>query len=831
MSKPERAGPLRDDGWRTVRFIDDAPLVRFDPEHFDESDAPRCGSVADQLARQLIDFIRSPESGHGHRPPRIGLFGGLGQGKSTVINWVLTKCEQSLDSAPDASPSSANCHRSRWQQLRVERFDAAFYKSDELEHEFDRLLGTLSPRGWPSRLITLALCSTLLLLPVVVYWLLPDDLEKDSARYLVMLFVFFAGVISPTVLKRWSYWWRSGLRERSIGSPHWWLQARKMIGATTEILVVDNLDRANLKQQRAVLRALYKHLDHIGYAVVVCFDETPLLASETDPESPRELLRKSIHIEARMPVRVVTDTLRLAWMALSQAARLNPDLAPILDNPRAVDALARTLELLAQIQPVGPRVAKHTVNNALFFLAHVQSRNPPALDDWRAVLRLLALHTAMPQLRRYGDALRAVLQRNSHDGLSALTALIGTAAGDDPPALAERIFNATRAYHPADFDWSPWVVLWHSRGFTTPADVAEGTNQRSSNVPDFETVNHLSDGLTLLINGKPRTEFSTITGLLPGLRDVASGAALEKIEQDVAAVLQPLIGTMLIQLEPVQRERLLSELWAALIEGVLDWLLDAERKKALLITLSEWMLIEALPSPARSQQQFNEWWHVISWPDATVAVTDNLRLLTLLPPGRFHLADTLAYAALAKGAQHFDLGPEQWLAGYDIDHGDCLRFDVDYPELFRQSRTDGGMIKRLWPPISPANERIVELLSEHCAAWRTLKMEGSLGSTPLEYLLLKERTFGERLQEERPQKWLPALSELFFDGHIWGTERWLALLRLNVITGSELDRNRALRELNALRSRLTPLWRIPAAQQDQLKVQILLASSFPDRSA
>lgn len=312
------AEPQGTDGdWRTIGLLSDAPL-----DQLDTDDAARCDPLVEQLVRQLGGFLRARYDGPGPnlQAPRIGVFGGLGQGKTTVIRSALRRLR---------GPSGDW----KWEE-RAELFDAAHYKNEDLEFELDRLLGGLAPAtGY--RLVP-GIIAISALVWIVIWSEVPWPLISS------LIAITGLGAVLTSLVMPFRYWWRAGQRNGTLGSCAWWRQGKKLLLRQVEILVVDNLDRASLAQQRAVLRALYKHSDDFGFAIVIGFDESRLLDSKPDPEPPGELLRKAIHLEARMPARIAADALRLAWNAMIQAADANPKLAHVLTDPRAVGALARS---------------------------------------------------------------------------------------------------------------------------------------------------------------------------------------------------------------------------------------------------------------------------------------------------------------------------------------------------------------------------------------------------------------------------------------------------------------------------------------------------------
>lgn len=826
--------------WRTIRFLSDEPL-----KVLNDDDAPRCKPLAEQLAKELVDFINRSKENRASAP-RIGVFGGLGQGKTSVINSALDITETQL-------------RENQWAKEKfVEWFDTAHYKNDDLEYELDRLLGGMGPSTTSIHIARLSAyffpVVTLVSIFLILFALTKGGINWDNLKVILPLLGiggFFTSVIA-TVIKPWGYWWRSGQRSNTLGLPIWWRQGLKLLRRNTQILIIDNLDRASLSQQRAVLRALYKHRDDIGYAVIIGFDESRLLEAKPDPEAPIDLLRKAVHVEARMPVRVLTDTLRLAWMAMAAAAELNPQWAKLLNDDKALGALARVLELLSPLQAVSPRLAKHRVNNALFFLAQVKDSNLAEVDDWRAVLRLQALLAVLPDLRNQGDALRLALERNQWDGLDAVIKQLPT-IDEATHTLALLVFNETRAYYPADYEWSVWVAAWLQRSVgdfnpnPTPLNA-------TSTLPDFDYVNRLLDGLKRLAQGWPLGEAANVSVWFTGLPlNINYDGA---VKQAISTYL-PLIDLLLLRLSEIERQRLLNALWAAAEGQYLNWLLSAVGTARFYSRLAEWQLAECNVQPIVDQTAFTQWWTRLVADDVGLSVYTRLRLLSLIPAKRFHLAEILAYVALPDDRDRIDISPEAWVATYGWSGSDKLKMfkskssakKLTLPDApvqkYRQLGLTSDKFKRVWPPITVTAENFPALLTEHCATWRRLGLQGGLQASPLEFLLFDDGAFGRWLKTTDTDTVLLALSELFSgDDAKWVVEAWLSLLQFRLVlsappTASDLpiaqartaSRKTNLAKILRLKKRFEPLWKQASKNPKLRSVQCLLAVTFPSKQA
>ncbi len=216
-------------------------------------------------------------------------------------------------------------------------------------------------------------------------------------------------------------------------------------GTLPRIVVIDDLDRARVEQQRAFLRALLRYARQMGFALLVCMDERELLAAPAVPESPEELLRKVIQFELRLPERGAEDVLWLARSCCRQLAGQNDGHWPrLLNDPRWLANLLRCLLLLGPPADCSPRQVKRLLNDLLLRAEQLQLRTA---DDCCALLRLECLYRLSPELRRQGDRLLPALESNRRSDFACVLRDAGIAAAQQE-ALG-RFFARTRMMQPA----------------------------------------------------------------------------------------------------------------------------------------------------------------------------------------------------------------------------------------------------------------------------------------------------------------------------------------------------------------------------------------------
>lgn len=505
-----------------LRFHPEAPLTEEELERLDQH---RLDPVIRVASGQLLDWftrLDAARSGVGEPPPAMvmGILGGLGQGKSTVLHAVLRQMESCQVSrnlgcclgaifpspasnlAPGTSDeahtlpspaggrgaqSTTDTERNptvhgekhisirhacspywRWfprllkallsamlegilvtRPPRTLRIDTSLTNADQIEHKLFSLL--LFPHlTWG------VIRATALLLLLV--WGLPHLLGLEALLFQTVDGMPSLGgfavvaVLLPLLIALWS-------TGRELGKD-WYgnfldvfvLKAARFLLVTPELLVIDDLDRAKVEQQRAVLRALYKHARMLDCAVVVCFDERELLASKADPDPPEELLRKVLNYAVRIPPRTKEDALLLAtgicadWVMRNRAASL----AAVVAAPLFAADLARISWLLGQ---PGPRRIKDLLAQAVMLAV---PRGVDRQDDFSALLRLAALYQVLPEAGEDSERLIRMLENNRKEAFDA--ELAGLGDNEDKVFMArrekgDRLLQRTRAMQPVKTGW------------------------------------------------------------------------------------------------------------------------------------------------------------------------------------------------------------------------------------------------------------------------------------------------------------------------------------------------------------------------------------------
>ncbi|VFM94962.1 MAG: KAP family P-loop domain-containing protein [Candidatus Kentron sp. G] len=414
------------------RLFDDQPKKNIKPD-----DLCRLDGAAHELEVLLARHIEvcRDRKDSGPKPPRVGLFGGLGQGKTSVLESVKCKLQKHFDKNKTDSRCQDNARFSN-----ILFFDAAIYPHEELEFEFDRLISgwRFSTRATRAGFISLGLflgfsVPTWLTIQYFYDWF---HVSKNSPEASIWAVVLWAAGIA------WSFWLLSlkpaldhRARKRERKANIWGLGSfcthSLCIGIRRrpDILMVDNLDRASIEQQRAVLRGILKHSDELPMAVVVAMDETALLAAPADPESGEELLRKVIQVECRIPPRVREDIAAQILAFAKEGAYNNPHLTPLFQSSLFLGDLARIFALLP---PFSPRRVKRFLNDLLIMRRQLNiADTEETIPDMSALARLQGIYDLAPTLRQLPEVLINALERNDRIYLERLVERIEKEAKGD----------------------------------------------------------------------------------------------------------------------------------------------------------------------------------------------------------------------------------------------------------------------------------------------------------------------------------------------------------------------------------------------------------------
>nr|VFJ42341.1 MAG: KAP family P-loop domain-containing protein [Candidatus Kentron sp. FW] len=456
------------------KLFDDQPN-----KNIETDDLCRLDGAARELEGLLSRHIETRRDGKDsdYYPPRIGLFGGLGQGKTSVLESVRRRlCKDFYsDINPNTVPSDMSLlHRTKqlvsrsckfkkqfkkfWETLlfrhgnqihlksrddgcppHILYFNTAVYSQEELEFEFDRLISRwrFHTRAiWTGFIIVILAVGLTLPVGGVIWFIYHSfdsfnvsDNPKASAVWAVVLWAVGMAWSFGLLYLRPALDHLSRERERKVNIHP---MTNFFSCAHPDILLIDNLDRASIEQQRAVLRGILKHTDDLPMAVVVAMDESALLAAPADPETGGELLRKVIQVECRIPPRVREDISAQVLAFAEEGARNNPHLKALFQSSLFPGDLVRIFGILPEF---GPRRVKRFLNDLLIMrrqLGIIDTEE--SVPDMSALARLLGIYDLAPALRQIPEALINALERNDKAYLENLVKRVERKAkGDKKP--------------------------------------------------------------------------------------------------------------------------------------------------------------------------------------------------------------------------------------------------------------------------------------------------------------------------------------------------------------------------------------------------------------
>ena len=360
-----------------------------------------------QLAERQVKANSNKTNEHkSYDYARFALCGGLGQGKSSAILQLCKLLKQEI--------KIKDLNVGNNQAWICKPFDVSKYRHLELEYSFDdfihsffllRLLWRLAPL----LLVCLTIAAPQLYLDIFLTQPSEDEQSVRSAwaEYLAQ----WPGYLLASLLLLWNspkilgnitrIWLISARKEffQGLANQSWhnalanhlqhlWQQI--LAAFKPRLIIIDNLDRASIQQQRSLLRGLYKNQQLLHFHVLLVLDENSLMLAANDPESPQELLRKVTDAQFRLPARSPET---LVWQSLNlcrEAANKNSE-ANFFQQPIFCCDL---LLLLSWLPNPGPRLIKQLLNNLLTY-----SEGNLNTIDASALLKICAIDLLAPGLR------------------------------------------------------------------------------------------------------------------------------------------------------------------------------------------------------------------------------------------------------------------------------------------------------------------------------------------------------------------------------------------------------------------------------------------------
>ena len=390
----------------------------------------------------------------------MALHGRHGQGKSAVVG--------EIESALDFRMLQGKTRRF---PVRVARFNCADYSHEDLKENFDYFLE--SARGWPLFLPVLILVCLLSFISLSLTGILgafgiPESdffgVKTASALVTVVAGFFLLGLRPFRLLTR-DIW-----RQLRIGKGfiQVFLHAVDRVFISFDVLIIDDLDRADIQQQQALLHSLRRHREDIFGVVIVAFDDAPLISAVESSVDVVELLTKVFDVSYRLSPMNARDAALMASGFASELVKLNPncEVAQVFNEPMIVGDLARVFVLHGN---ASARFSKKLINSV-----YASSR----LGDFRRITDVAAL-IRLHGVFQYVPALEAEVEPIANSLLEAtdsdLLTYVQDRFGQELPAVFSRRLNRflSRTSHmqPSNVGWMRILRTWRNRPIGADGDL------------------------------------------------------------------------------------------------------------------------------------------------------------------------------------------------------------------------------------------------------------------------------------------------------------------------------------------------------------------------
>lgn len=756
-----------------INSFEDRPLTKLDAD-----DVCRLKDVASTLTNHLRSHLNKAGP---RRPLRIGLFGGLGQGKTTLLHSV--KANLSDEYAKKRTLFDRILRRRR---ISIQTFDTAMYEHKTLEHEFDRVVAHWGIAG---RLMAAGVVFVLLLaaLRLLAYFLagpneewindhahsfdnassfLKDILFTRYSALFIVISVFTALFWSP-VKPSFALWYRK-------------IQRRLNFFSRPDVLIVDDLDRATIEQQKALLRALYKHSEEMPFAVIVALDEFPIIAAKAETGDTEAFLRKFIHVEYRIPTKLRDDVSPLLCRILDEFISENPALELLSRSALFRGDLARLFSLH---QHFGPRKIKRFLND-LFPL--LQQLNAKTGSDIGASIRLLGMFELAPKVRYMDDFMISKLEQNGCKELEELAQLLIPASEEKDQNKAKLLFYLKMTRH-----LQPNYATW--RNLVSRSSLSENKNVLSCKELD-RSLERICRGYGPGFFDRWRIRYRNS---LFGTKDennenqiVDSINGTQTINDPFATGWPQFEATICAEDSAKGRLRLLHE-WLNAIErdknlgnSAPESDFDAAQSRLFRVWLGDEEVIREMSLESRS----------LLFKEVFESKTPIPALLTLVPPGLIGFDDRIAVIC-SPGvlfSRHLPWVDRWLLPRSEIE---------DHNGLFIPLDPDPSMLGDAWPPFLPNSESLSDrnTFDELCWHLKKLRKLAALGlkfqATGLYNTLFGRKWLVLQCRAGNHELVLKALRFLLFDSADrdapWRAEGWRNL----IISEPNSDLNELLDEI------------------------------------
>lgn len=417
------------------------------------------GKISSELQSVLFNFLT--RKGSMKEGLLIALNGRHGQGKSAV-----------LQNATEALDWKLLRGSTKLFPVRVSRFNCSDYSSEDLRNNFDYFLE--SARGWPLffPLIFLCILLSIAAIPItLILWALGGDTNLSTGAQQAIavasgaLLTFLLMGLRPSRILMRDIW-----RNIRVGRSLWevCLLVCDRIFVSSDILIIDDLDRAEPDQQKALLQSLMRHRGDFKSAVIVAFDDAPLLKALDGKRATSDFLTKVFDVSFRLSPMNARDAALMADCFANSICQINPhcSIARVFLEPMIIGDLARVFMLHGN---ASARFAKKLVNN-VYVAARVGGFG--RASDISALIRLHGVFQYIPALETELDNVAgSLLGASDSDILSFVRARFGEELPEVYGKKLERFLHFTSHMQPSNIGWLRLLRIWRTKPLGPTGDL------------------------------------------------------------------------------------------------------------------------------------------------------------------------------------------------------------------------------------------------------------------------------------------------------------------------------------------------------------------------
>lgn len=399
--------------------------------------------VKEELTNVILGFLDSTAdyktARTGERNLILALHGRYGQGKTRIVDEIRAQIDDTM-----------LCGKRWCRPLAVRDFRCSDYVPDDLQFKFDQLLE--SGRGLRLLIPAFAIGS-------LAFWAL-WALGLLGTSFFDHVSAIVAVVAGAFVLP-YRHVLRHALRQYNMNMP------LRSIGKTladslfgsTDVLILDDLDRAAPAQQTALLASLQRFKSEFSGVVLVVFDDAPLLEALDTRERAGEYITKVFHASFRLAPMNARDAGTMAAEYGFTLRDSNPDcqIARKFGEPLVCGALARVFHLHGT---ASARFAKKLVNNVYCAARVGRFTNE---TDIIALVRLHALLQSLPILEARLEVLaQSLLEASDNELFDHVAARFDSALSSSQKSKVSDFLARTAHMQPARLSWLRQLRIWRS---------------------------------------------------------------------------------------------------------------------------------------------------------------------------------------------------------------------------------------------------------------------------------------------------------------------------------------------------------------------------------